>query len=162
MTDEQINTITSLYERWRQMKRRCTSVTNRAYADYGGRGITVCKAWQDFPTFYRWALSSGYKSHLTLERKNVNRGYCPSNCEWIPKAMQNRNKQNTILTTKIAAECKWLAEQGLSYAAIGREYGAGASSVRQVAIGQTFTEVVACRPRNWKYLVDSLPQRRGQ
>ena len=40
------------YEVWRGMHRRCSDPNNHAYANYGGRGIKVCKRWADFGAFY--------------------------------------------------------------------------------------------------------------
>lgn len=107
----------SVYNSWSSMIQRCTNPKHPQYQQYGGRGITVCDEWLDFKTFYDWAKSSNYKNGLTIERKNVNKGYCPENCTFIPKEDQCMNKQNTIRykgeVLKIA--CKRL---GLSYTSV--------------------------------------------
>lgn len=42
----------SLYRTWISMRKRCYSVTEPAYKDYGGRGITVCDEWNsDYNSF---------------------------------------------------------------------------------------------------------------
>ena len=33
------------------MIQRCTNPNNKAYKNYGGRGITVCERWRDFTNF---------------------------------------------------------------------------------------------------------------
>ena len=38
---------TQEYYVWCTMIRRCTNPRNTQYADYGGRGITVCKRWRE-------------------------------------------------------------------------------------------------------------------
>lgn len=79
------------------MKERCNNKNSNKYKSYGGRGIKVCDEWQhDFMKFYDWAISSGYKKGLTIERINVNGNYCPKNCTWITPQEQCYNKQNTI------------------------------------------------------------------
>ena len=38
---------TRLYKIWAAIKGRCFNKNNRAYKNYGGRGITVCSEWAD-------------------------------------------------------------------------------------------------------------------
>ena len=73
-----------LYFVWGNMKTRCLNPQNRAYKWYGAVGITICSEWLNFEAFRDWALKSGYKDNLTIERKNPFLGYCPENCTWIP------------------------------------------------------------------------------
>jgi len=76
----------------------CKSFTN--FKNYGGRGITVCKEWkEDFRLFRDWALSHGYSDELTLDRKDVNGNYEPSNCRWITNKEQQHNKRTNRLIT---------------------------------------------------------------
>ena len=84
---------TRLYHIWKGIGYRSRSAKDK---DYGGRGIERCSEWDDFPDFRKWALQSGYNDTLTIERKDVNKGYSPENCTWIPKSMQSRNRRKTI------------------------------------------------------------------
>ena len=91
---------TRLYNVWRSMKARCLTPSHKAYTDYGGRGITVCKEWLNFSKFREWALSNGYDENApkwvcTLDRINVNKGYAPENCRWVDMFEQGRNKRNS-------------------------------------------------------------------
>lgn len=90
---------TRLYEIWCGMKKRCLSPTNQAYANYGGRGITICEEWLDFKRFYEWAMKNGYQDHLTLERKNNNKGYSSDNCKWATQKEQVSNTRRNHLIT---------------------------------------------------------------
>lgn len=77
------------------MLARCYNLNSAAYKNYGGRGISVCRAWQnDVVAFYKWAMKSGYKRGLTIERINNNGNYTPRNCTWITRGQQNKNKRN--------------------------------------------------------------------
>lgn len=83
-----------LYYIWGNMRRRCNSDASKSFANYGGRGIKVCSAWNEFGAFEKWALESGYAPELTLERVNNDGNYCPENCTWATRASQNRNRRN--------------------------------------------------------------------
>lgn len=84
-----------IYRIRRNMIQRCTNPKNPMFHRYGGRGIKICRAWStSAKAFYEWAMSHGYADNLTIERKNNDGNYCPSNCIWIPKGQQ---ALNTIL-----------------------------------------------------------------
>lgn len=61
----------------------------------GGKGIKLCEEWHRFLNFRQWAINNDYKETLSIERKNPNLDYSPSNCTWIPRSEQNDNKGNT-------------------------------------------------------------------
>jgi hypothetical protein len=82
---------TRLYECWASMRKRLLCRTNKDYASYGGRGVTMCAEWNDFGAFRAWALSAGYRKGLSLERIDNNGNYEPSNCRWIPVSEQQDN-----------------------------------------------------------------------
>jgi hypothetical protein len=98
-----------LYTTWAGMKSRCQDPSNVVYEYYGARGITVCVKWQDFIAFRDWALATGYNDDLTIERKNVALGYKPSNCKWIPRTKQSRNRRDTHFVTAFG-ETKGIAD----------------------------------------------------
>jgi hypothetical protein len=86
-----------LYAVWQYMITRCYNEQCKDYANYGGRGITVCDLWKDdYFEFESWALENGYKEGLTLDRENVDGNYYPFNCRWITHREQARNKRNNI------------------------------------------------------------------
>lgn len=91
-----------LYKCWRHMISRCTEQGNKSYADYGERGITICPRWiegEDGLTGLEcFAADMGERpSGMTLERKDVNRGYEPDNCVWANRTVQSRNRRNVRL-----------------------------------------------------------------
>lgn len=81
---------------WNCMIRRCCDTKHPRYADYGGRGITVCDRWRESPANFFADMGPRPRGY-TIERKNNDRGYCPDNCEWIPKPDQNKNTRETRL-----------------------------------------------------------------
>jgi hypothetical protein len=70
---------------------RCTNPNVKSYKDYGGRGITICLRWEQFENFL--ADMGERPTGLTLDRKNVNGNYEPSNCRWATRKEQAMNTQ---------------------------------------------------------------------
>lgn len=96
---------TKLFSVWHNMNRRCHSPNERAYKNYGGRGIKVCDEWRaSFGAFQQWAFDNGYEEGLTIERVNVDGGYNPENCTWIPPEQQAWNKTTTVRATIFGEE----------------------------------------------------------
>ena len=88
---------TRLYKIYRSMLSRCTNPNATGYANYGGRSIGICEEWEnDFSTFEEWAQKSGYDENLSLDRIDVDEGYCPLNCRFVTKIAQSHNRRNTI------------------------------------------------------------------
>lgn len=85
-----------LHRVWLAMRQRCYNPRCKDFPHWGGRGVRVCKEWDDFGAFETWAVSNGYSEGLTIERINVNGNYEPQNCTWIPKSEQAKNTTRTL------------------------------------------------------------------
>lgn len=112
----QSNKNNRLYGIWRHMKERCSNPNSKGYGRWGGRGISVCSEWNEYQPFFVWAMESGYRDNLTIDRIDVNGNYEPKNCRWADKLTQaNNTRTNHLLTlrgkTKTVAE--WSRETGI-------------------------------------------------
>lgn len=83
-----------LYKAWSNIVQRCTNPTHPKYADYGGRGITVCDAWRD--SFEQFLTDVGERPWpgAEIDRRDNSRGYEPDNIRWVTRREQNSNKRN--------------------------------------------------------------------
>ena len=84
---------------WTSIKNRCFNKNQKAYPNYGGRGISI--QWRfDFLAFRDYVTSlPNYKKTdigmggLTLDRINNDKNYEVDNLQWVSHNMQARNRR---------------------------------------------------------------------
>ena len=87
------------YRRWKAMIARCCRPTYSDYSRYGGRGISVCDRWRSsFPNFLADMGPLPSPIH-SIERRDANGNYEPTNCYWATPSEQARNKRRTLRFT---------------------------------------------------------------
>lgn len=95
------------------MRQRCTDVNHPDYAFYGARGITMDPLWDSFVLFFEDMGSR--PPGMTLDRKDNELGYGPTNCKWSTPKEQSNNQRRYLRT----AERK--REQGRAKSKLWRE-----------------------------------------
>lgn len=111
------------YRSWMKMRRRCNDPKDGRWKDYGGRGISVCKEWnEDFVIFL---ADMGYPPKgTTLDRyPNKDGNYEPGNCRWAtPKQQQNNMRSNRLLFYKgqIHSVSEWAEIVGINKSTINK------------------------------------------
>lgn len=112
----------SAYRRWCGMKKRCHDPNDKDYANYGGRGITVCDEWRySFKSFYR-DMGDPPKKHQ-IDRIDNNSGYSKENCRWVTPVENTNNRRMThfIMIDGVPTPLSKAAkDNGVSYTAAWR------------------------------------------
>ena len=83
------------YYTYRHILQRCYDVNCEDYKNYGGRGIKVCDRWLGPDGFEFFLHDMGRKpdKNYSIDRIDVNEGYCPDNCRWADEWTQASNKR---------------------------------------------------------------------
>lgn len=131
---------TEMYRRWQMILDRCNNPNSKAYKNYGGRGISVCKSWSEsFESFIRdvgYPPGKGY----SLDRINNDGDYSPGNVRWATQLEQSRNTRRNILITykgEIKVLKDWAVTLGIShYTLVDRLH------VQDLSVDEAFTKPV--------------------
>ena len=126
----------SEYITYHHMISRCTNPDDPNYCNYGARGIKVCPEWMT--GFEAFMLSMGPKhgDNITIERKDYNGNYEPSNCVWASHAVQNRNKRDTHVFEfrgKTQSLAEHLVEHNIPADAVYKRIERGASPLDAIS-----------------------------
>jgi hypothetical protein len=75
------------------MRNRCRNPKASGFCHYGGRGITVCQRWNN--SFDAFAKDMGPRPSVkySIDRKENDGNYEPSNCRWADAKTQARNQR---------------------------------------------------------------------
>jgi excisionase family DNA binding protein len=77
------------YMSWRTIHLRCTNPKRHDYAAFGGSGIGVCAAWDDFATFLRDMGPRPSPRHRLIRLDEI-RDFAPENCIWVTHTEHRR------------------------------------------------------------------------
>lgn len=123
------------YVTWKNMISRCNDPKNKAYANYGERGIKVCDSWQSFEGFLS---DMGLRPDgMTLERNDNNTNYTKENCRWATRQEQNNNTRRTTHVTVNGVTrtlAEWASLSGIRYETISYRLRKGVPAAIAVAL----------------------------
>lgn len=125
------------YDTWKGMIARCHQPGYGAryhrgvprYAEYGGKGVSVCPQWRGPSGFERFLRDVGLptKKTDTIDRKNPKRNYTPSNTRWVDPETQARNRRHVVMIEHQDPDtgdmlnlsiAEWARHRGLAYSTL--------------------------------------------
>lgn len=131
--------LSATYNSWTAMKSRCNKPSHQAYANYGGRGITVCERWSSFENFL--GDMGARPDGRTLDRIDGNRGYEPENCRWATPAQQTRGARHIKLNVELVHEIHGRSQHGEPNDSIARRIGVSVTTIWNVVNGKSWADL---------------------
>lgn len=119
---------TRTYRIWQAMKSRCSNPNASSYANYGGRGISICPQWESFEGFL--ADMGKCPEGMSIDRIDTNGNYTAENCRWATRSEQaNNTRANVVIEyqDKKMTRTQWERELGLGATTLRGRIRAGAS-----------------------------------
>ncbi len=126
---------------WMGIRKRVHNKRCRIYRYYGGRGIRICKRWDDFRKFLKDMGPCPSPRH-SIDRKNSDGDYKPSNCRWATKSEQMRNKSDNVNLTlygRTLCIAAWAEATGIPVATIRKRYYADYPVEKILHVGKLST-----------------------
>lgn len=103
---------------WASMMQRCHNPKNKRFYSHGGRGIKVCERWMDsYENFLKDMGRAPTEKH-SLDRKDNDGNYEPSNCKWSTKKEQANNTRRNIRVEylgRVQTLMQWCDELAIPY-----------------------------------------------
>ena len=91
-----------LYKLWSGIIQRTTNKNNKAWHNYGGRGILVNESWKEYTVFRDWILThlGDRPACSSFDRIDNNGHYEPGNVRWATYKQQSANRRCSKLLTQ--------------------------------------------------------------
>lgn len=135
-----------LWSTWKSMRTRCNNPNALSYKNYGGRGIKVCRRWDDFKSFIEDVGDKPSPKHQ-LDRIDYDGDYEPTNIRWATREQQNVNQRPKgkskvkgvywypSINKWVARSCKYHGKKHL-----GTYYTVSEAQIAILASGCTYNE----------------------
>jgi hypothetical protein len=136
------NSTHPLYIKWEHMHQRCRDKNHTSYANYGGRGISVCSEWMTFQGFMGWSGFSEWKPGMQIDRIDTNGNYEPQNCRWVTVQENSQNRTTTVLSPLAVRTIRKLYEtKEMTQREIGETMNCSQALVSNVVRGLMWSNV---------------------
>jgi hypothetical protein len=122
---------TPLYRAWVNMRNRCRNPQNPSYPYYGGRGITITPAWDEFIAFST-AVGPHPGAGWTLDRINNDGNYEPGNVRWATRAQQTRNRNCSRLNEAAVQDIRAARARGELIKSIAQRFNVSETTIASV------------------------------
>lgn len=78
---------------WKGMLSRCGNPSTNNYANYGGRGISVCDRWRESFAHFLADMGPRPSTNHSIDRINNDGNYEPGNVRWATRIEQSHNSR---------------------------------------------------------------------
>ena len=127
------------HKAWCNMVERCHTTTHRNYAEYGGRGISVCLEWRsNFQDFIKYVGLRPSPRHSIDRYPNNNGNYEPGNVRWATSKQQQRNMRSNVLDPIKVAEIRNTPKTWGSSTRLAEKFGCSPGAIYHVLRGNTW------------------------
>lgn len=122
------------------MRSRCYNMKSNNFHLWGGKGVSICEEWiNNYEAFRDWALANGYKEGLSIDRKESDKNYEPSNCRWITQRENSSKGKMNLMRVRLVRK---LYETNIfSKERLAEIYGIRVGSVRNILSKKTWATI---------------------
>jgi hypothetical protein len=134
-----------LYNRWKDLKKRCYNPRSKSYHNYGGRGIKVCDRWRVSFSNFLSDMGDSFTPGKTIDRIDNDGDYCKENCRWATPVEQcgNTRKNRIVVVGGSGVHLSELGRRsGIPWQTIASRLNRGMSPEDAVSMAQANRKIL--------------------
>lgn len=132
LKEDKTERYTKLRNVYSNMKVRCYNVNSKDYKNYGGRGIIIEDSFSTFNKFFIWAINNGYGEGLEIDREDNDNNYSISNCRWVTKAENTRNRRASVMDWELVNDIRFGKYEHMTHSDVAKELNCSSSTIKSV------------------------------